>query len=578
MSAGEKQQAGGGRAPSTRAHAGDAAVSESTRFMCVGAYIDEQFAKEVQNQLNMQDVQALAPSYGVDVSVLGQHAQEASARVASRDRAVGISWLVALVTIPVLALVWLLVMKVRYFSLGLMSSPPSGRGSPNPRIPGMHTWRASRVGGLRVETPVRQLIQSLAIWGVLVVAVGVISPLWTFSYLPLPLEILVLLVCLILVPWLAGWRHQEAVWEALEQLRPKPGAVSGPPAGNVVIYSGFRPFVGSGSELNSWALDLRLLPAQGPDGTPLQTTPIGIEELLTALREGMEDLRRGPTAVPGLSVREQVFVDGRELDGPAPFTAATFLRSSGSHHPVSVRPVTVVPDEVVAAARGKIEGPVRHCLTAQVEVWSGDVILSVHVQAAIAPHTLHLYTTASVLPPVRDEYREIDRLTAEHGIHHRLRVMASASSAAQSSLAQPVARLVQQIFGPARAARRLQEIEEVIRYDKRFDFGARQSLREQSASPNYANYFQRLDVRRWNSQIELRVVSVLSALLEEHGWDSGELEEGRKVLLNNGIIMTGGAMHGAIAAGTEARATMKNEAGSGSGRAGRPAGALTPRS
>jgi hypothetical protein len=197
----------------------------------------------------------------------------------------------------------------------------------------------------------------------------------------------------------------------------------------------------------------------------------------------------------------------------------------------------------------------RHCLTAQVRSWGTDVVLTVHVQAAVTEHTVHLYSTAAVLPPVREEYGQVDRMTGAHGSEYQLRVVASGWRAAMDGLAQPVERAVRHVFADWLLQRQRQQMRDAIRYDRQYDFGGEQSLRELATADDYANYFQRIDVRRYESQIQLRTLTVLRSLFEKYGWDTSELDQGHQTILNNGIIMTGGAMHGAVAAGTGAAAT-----------------------
>lgn len=535
---------------------GNAEVSEATRHMCVGVYVDESFALQVQDQMDMQDFRAVPPCYGVDLGLLRRHAERARILKGARDLKICGSLLVVLVTVPLAAVLIVVYMKV----WGLLAGAVARGGRRMVRVPGMHSWYRTRFGTLRVEPPGEELWKALKSCLPLAVISFFMLPLLTYtSYLPSGLVVVDMLVFLIVFPWLAGWSQQQKVFEELRRLGPAWRLGSGPPPENVVIYSGFRPFVGSGMEIRSWALDLRLTPARDTGGTPAATTRFGTGEMLSTLRTGLSELQHGPATAPSVTVWEQLFVSGQDLlDGPAPFSADAFL---GGSVPFAFRPVNNVRPEVVEAARGRTEGPVRHCLTTQVRSWDLNVVLTVHVQAAVTEHTVHLYSTAAVLPPVREAYRQVDRMTEAHGSEHRLRVVACGWHAAMDSLAQPVKRAVQYAFRRSLLERQRQRFQEAIRYDRRYDFGAGLSLRELAATADYSNYFQRIDVRRYESQIQLRMLTVLKALFEKHGWDTSELDEGRQMILNNGVIMTGGAMHGAVAAGIGAVATSQGGSG-----------------
>ncbi|MEU0743430.1 hypothetical protein [Streptomyces sp. NPDC006134] len=519
-----------------------------TRHLCAGAWVDEPFARAVVRELEQERHRAWAPSYGVDRRLLLHHARRALEAVHRRDMVVSAAWLAAALVVPAAAVTRVVISK---FSAGV-------RGGVR-RLPGMHSLRREKDGSLRVDTPMSGLAASglsTAVSTTLCAyAQTALSPWGPSTFLPALLCTAVLLAG---VPWWAAWRQQQEVWRtASRELVPGAPAPAPPPdtgavpagEGNLVIHSGYRPFTGSGTELTSWSLDLRLRPA--PGAAP--ATPLTTDALVDALRDGLGALGRVSGGVTGLSVEERVYVDGSELDGPEPFSRTLFW-PAGDHARLTARPADRVPDETVRQARGLVDGPVRHCLCVQVSGWDADIVLTVHIQAAVVLGTLHLNSTASVLTPVRDAYQEVDRLTERHHGEHTARVAAAALSAMHDSLGGPIARPLRHLLSGMAQERREEHLQDVIAHDRRFDFGARTGLRERAGSDTYTNYFQRVDVQRAARRIELRLLADLGKLLEDHGLDTSELEERRNVILNNGVIMTGGAMHGAIAAGPGAQA------------------------
>lgn len=209
-------------------------------------------------------------------------------------------------------------------------------------------------------------------------------------------------------------------------------------------------------------------------------------------------------------------------------------------------------------------------------MWDAEIVLTVHVQAVVVSGTLHLNSAASVLTPVRGAYQEVDRLTERHHGDDTPRIAAAALSAMHESLGGPVARPLGRLLAARAEGRREEHLQDVIAHDRRYDFGARTGLREHADSGEYTNYFQRIDVQRAARRIELRLLADLGELLAEHGLDTSELEERRSVILNNGVIMTGGTMHGAVAAGPGAQAATGPGAQTGAASRVRQGAATTP--
>jgi hypothetical protein len=74
---------------------------------------------------------------------------------------------------------------------------------------------------------------------------------------------------------------------------------------------------------------------------------------------------------------------------------------------------------------------------------------------------------------------------------------------------------------------------------KRFDIGARVSVREIAAEESDRSYFQYQDVRQHSKIIERRLIDAVGEFLTELGIDTSEFWQRATTILNNGIINTG---------------------------------------
>jgi hypothetical protein len=162
-----------------------------------------------------------------------------------------------------------------------------------------------------------------------------------------------------------------------------------------------------------------------------------------------------------------------------------------------------------------------------------------------------------MLPPVLQEYQEVDRLLAQPTVRQLARIAGRsvlrtpvrwllAPATVSRAVTAPVSRSLQR-------ARQRREITEALR----FDYGSSQSPRERAADSNYQRYFQKLDGEMHGKVVDKTVLEALVSFLDAKGIDTAELVQRQTTILNNGVFVTGGATVTAqsMAAGAGAQAT-----------------------
>ncbi|MEU1615685.1 hypothetical protein ABZ479_00130 [Streptomyces sp. NPDC005722] len=537
--------------------------SASTRYMCAGARLDEGFARRVVHELRHERYRACAPSYGVDLDRVGAHAEQTLRDLRKRDLAVGAAFVLALLVTPVTTLAY-----------WLATAFLPGGAQTGPVVPGRVRVREGRRDPA-VITVLRALAVQLA---VLAAAswLGALVPFWPGAG-PV-VTFLLTLVLLVGCPWLFTWEQRNAAWKAVrEQLTreafgspaqepPRDPEAAGLPQSsvggdaNLVVYSGYRPFVGAGDEVTSWSFAMRLIPEGHEPGSGQEPPPVPFDTaaLIRRTADDLDALRAAAASpvdrIPGLEVTEKVFVHGTELRQNALFGEAVFWPGAAGRWPPEDRPADQLSSERIAAARGVVDGPVRHCLAAQVRSWGTDLVLSVFVQTAVSGATLYVQADTLVLTPVREAYRVADSVSRPGEAEETAPGLAEALLLSRSVLMSALPNAYGELRAPARRERALQAQRTAVAGDRRHDFGARISLRELASSHAYRDFFQKVDVTRIGKQIELQILGTLAEFLAEHGLDRGDLTRHRNVILNQGIMMTGGSMSGSIAAGSGAAA------------------------
>src|SRR3954469_1382019 len=173
-------------------------------------------------------------------------------------------------------------------------------------------------------------------------------------------------------------------------------------AGNVTVYSGYGPFAGVGFPHGGWSFALNLSEGtHGIDG-PRTPLPISIPELYERIAEDVQELD-----VPGMSLRDHVFVDGRRLR-----EEPTLLLPVND---APARPDTSLAPAEVQALIGKSGERLRHYKVIRVNAWGGELTVSVFVRLMKVEHALFAEVNYFLLPPLNEGCHIADRISPTPG-------------------------------------------------------------------------------------------------------------------------------------------------------------------
>lgn len=295
---------------------------------------------------------------------------------------------------------------------------------------------------------------------------------------------------------------------------------------NVIVYSGFVPFVGAGSFQGSWSFNCALS-APREHGSSQGLRVFTTTALYSRIRSSMEAMN-----IPGLQCADKLFVNGCEVRGPEP------LCEGGS-----LRPVQVLAAPGLAQSMEANDERIRHYLCVQVADWGGEVITTFFIRFVLRGNGLYVELNRFFLGPIADDYREVDKIAdltpwlrmtrafgdVIAGPFHGIGACLAVAGRLQEALANLIG-------ADRRRKARMKKITCKIGYD----FGASSSLRELLSRPELRHYFQRSDEDFTRKLIERNVLDEIANFLEEHGFDSSDVRERRTTILNNGIIVNGG--------------------------------------
>lgn len=298
---------------------------------------------------------------------------------------------------------------------------------------------------------------------------------------------------------------------------------TGAPGAPLVVYRGYNPFVGAGFRRDAWSMAIPLERLEDGEGGPQLTT----EALYDGIRAAIANLRQANALSPdhrlgGLTVTEAVFTPAAELvDHLGEPEAAAYLPN------VEGPPNTRLSAADVDRLRTEPKEWARYYLCFQVETWDRDLVLTTFLHVAVDDTTLYVEWTPFMLPPIRAEYRVVDKMRPDS-----LRPLGQGVLAwleMPVSLPARVANLASWIRQPKREPG-------VVDPDR---YGAASTLRELASVNLFSDYFQLVDIERYEKIIESRLLPAIGKLLGDAGFSTAKFEEQAAVVINNDITIGG---------------------------------------
>jgi hypothetical protein len=551
-------------------------MTNATRYLCAAAYLSPTFGAGVIRNL-VSSHRSVAPSVGIDLGPIMRHCLRARSIQMVRDGVLAVLLLIGLfVALPET----LFVLLVCFFA-GFLPSVNWARKSLGVKIFAI-AGSLFVIGGYIVTTAIIGLIsvlgsvagglddgssgssdggfgaqtQTAGLGGSafigLLLGLAVIATQLVYTYVRSRT------LCDSLGPDAAPqrFRHRGQLAEA------RIAQVEGAQYGNVVLYSGRNPFVGTGRRERSWGIAIELQREvngrEAPWERPRTETyaPIDPVELHQAIRRRLDLLRDD-----GLPPNERI----------SSLTVHDHIVGTGLHRwdsplidPARIVPYSLASSEAVDALIRHPQAGIRYYQRVSVcdegaAVWSGphkvidgsdqDIAASALIYVAVEGRMLYLEFVSSVMPPVHPRWRIVDVLPAVTAGRFFVRVVVDSLASIFRDLIYAPVRAVRSLVTLAREGRTYQEDADAARETLYGDIGAQLSVRELGAAPDLLTYIQELDAEKYTKLIERLVNDTVLDFLAARGVDTSAYAASAGVVINNAGVMVGGGatVHGPVA-------------------------------
>jgi hypothetical protein len=449
-----------------------------TRFLCATVHLDATFASHAWVALLAPGRQAQAPEHEIDPVAVARHAQLSLRRRKQRDEQL------------LLVLIGVVGAGVLFFVMG--------------------------AGGSMTIRQVALLVCALPIVGWLVALLVV------FSHYSAVRD-----SAITVFRGTAGFARNAAppldldTEERLRQLH----------FANAVIYNSFSPFVGTGVTLDSWRIALYTRPpaaarvAGAPEAvtfSPAEVHQYLMDDVPRVLNQDRERVR----------VERRLYVDGgtaSNVDGLIPPSPSPMI---------ALRPTQIVGEEVLDQYT---EEPTRTARTYCCFVensGNGDVVVTVLLRAETVGDVLYVEGRSQVLLPVQAGFKDVYWVSPNPDQASMPVLRTALPRTAGLWLESPI-RLTKGWFGDRRDERQLREEGLKVERNQPVNYGASSSLREDAALPSDPGFYGATDQVVYSRVITQQVFESLNDLLASRGVSSPDLEEQRRLLVEQTFNLEG---------------------------------------
>lgn len=560
----------------TPAATGSEKINNSTRYLCAAVYMDEGLSDYIQQTVVKEKHRALGESFGVDIERVVKWSNKEQSHRLGRDIVLSITFLFAVLAgFASLIIIFLGSVESSFGALAGLASL-AVLGSIFGSLLGLVFYYI--IVAMFVPKRMRKPFYNIAalLWLALLT-------FWT------PLTIPLFLIgwgVVFFKHWRARYGHEikllSAGTQAQAEQEPLPPQVKQMlsdnfhSANNLIAYSGYAPFAGSGMPVEAWSFAINVSQSIGDGSRGEAKVPedVSVGELYDCVKKAALGLK-----LPNLEVLDRLYTRGRGLrDDPSHI----FLRDRYG------RPSIKVSNEVLEYYKTQPmeTEKTRYYQCIRVTSWDGELVLSFFVRftktlvpSARKEGTQEEYVFVEfntlLLPPLYRAFYEIDDIQPGWNMRKILQIAKETFfPAIQLWLRSPsplLSRVMSQFTAMKREAREKRSIDDSPAYD----YGVKTSLR-QEASPAanwggkgrksrnaaanggsknfgvslieqeddeediYHLYFQRLDKEMYYKILERQIFDHILALLKKKNIDVTEFMQRQSQILNSNTFVNSG--------------------------------------
>ena len=338
--------------------------------------------------------------------------------------------------------------------------------------------------------------------------------------------------------------------------------------GNMTIYGGENPFIGTGPRLlgENWSIAIELDRVPGPgknsslptskSGSYVPIDPVELHQVIRArlLKVRDEELPENER-ISALSVHDHVVGEGNcRWDSPIIDQARAMPYSQASPEAI---------DALVRHPAAGLRYYLRVCVSDEgqpvwvrrrevIESTDQEIAVSAFIYVAVEGRMFYLEFVPTILPPIRQDYHLVDRLPKVTSGEFMTKVILNAARTSFRDMTRApfgVIGTTWRIIAERRSFRA--EIKSASDYVFA-DIGARISVREFGGAGIPRTYIQILDTTKYTRIVQRLVLDTVLDFLTAKGVDTSAYQESASAIISNSYTIHGNV--GSMATGSHGRA------------------------
>jgi hypothetical protein len=331
-------------------------------------------------------------------------------------------------------------------------------------------------------------------------------------------------------------------------VRDRINMVSARRRGNLVIFHGESAFVGSGQRLSREHVVIDV--SQGKrvkNGKAQKPRKFSNADVHAALMKTMNKL-----GFNDMRIEERLFVNGRHIRDHLAFLPA------GAAAP----PASSVSSALLQQAALHPTPDARVYVCVEMPAWQGQLVVTLFVRAVHTGGYLYIEWEYRVLPPIRREFRSIDR---RYSRSHRQQLWKSCRWGARRflpALAKAPLLLISDVRRYRAERKRLSNQVNAIRRGRDFDYGAARSIRELACGFSREHHFLARDEIMYVIMSQQTLLRGLRDFLKKHDVRLGEFDSQAQVILesttNHYSVHVGDMKDSAVTVGDKSKSKSKS--------------------
>ncbi|HTT51970.1 MAG TPA: hypothetical protein VMH35_11270 [Streptosporangiaceae bacterium] len=561
-------------------------TTNATRYLCAAAYLNPGYAGTVIREL-VNSHRAVPPSVGMDLGPVVRHCLRARRLQLVRDLLLSVLLLLGLIISPTL-MVFAIIAGV---IIGYLPSANWARKSRGTKV-------LTAVGiGLLLLIVLAAVVFIAVVSSVLSVLQGVGSsgtpglgefgqPQPSAGIRPASVAEAFIFVAIFVTQVIYLYVRSRTLSEELgpdsrpqrpgrssSLVEPRIAAIEAAQHGNLVLYSGSDPFIGTGTRTRAWSIAIELQraaesgrpsrpPARSGDYVPID--PVELHQVIRNRLLRLQDEGLPPNErLNSMAVHDHIIGPGQQRWDSALIDLERSI------------PYSNADPEAVAAIIRHPQAGVRYYQRLSVcdegqSVWSGrqkimdgfdqDIATSAFVYVAVEGRMLYLEFVATVLPPVHPEWRVVDLLPKLSPASFWGKVLLDAVISVLRDLAFAPFRMGRSLISIFQESRIYQAEADASKEYLYGDIGAQVSVRELGAERQLATYIQRLDAAKYTKLTERLITDTVLDFLRAKGVDTSAYANSASSVISSNVVIEGGTFSGNISLGTIGPVTQQASA------------------